>query len=153
MFLCFLSAGVHGTPCVAFQIVDGKCRVLREKWFDTRYGTGGLGLRTSGNLVSSTAQGGEGVMEGVMTGVMIGLIDNGFAKRTHLSRYSLYPLCFYSLSSRNLYCLLYCLLYGHLLWHRPPTSTCRPEEPDRPTSRTNSSPTATCRSFESRAWS
>ena len=50
-------------------------------------------------------------MEGVMMGVMIGLIDNGFAKRTHLSRYSLYPLCFYSLSSRNLYCLLYCLLY------------------------------------------
>ena len=49
---------MHGTPCVAFQIVDGKCRVLREKWFDTRYGTGGLGLRTSGNLVSSTAQGG-----------------------------------------------------------------------------------------------
>ena len=50
-------------------------------------------------------------MEGVMMGVMIGLIDNGFAKRTHLSRYSLYPLCFYSLSSRNLCCLLYCLLY------------------------------------------
>jgi hypothetical protein len=26
------------TPCVAFQIVDGKCHILRERWFNERYG-------------------------------------------------------------------------------------------------------------------
>ena len=41
-----------------------------------------------------------GVMMGVMMGLMKGLL-----------------MCFYSLSSRNLYCLLYCLLYYCLLYY------------------------------------
>lgn len=41
----------HGenNPCVAFQIVDGKCRILRKKWFDVRYGEDDLGNNPSGN--------------------------------------------------------------------------------------------------------
>ena len=41
-----------------------------------------------------------GVMMGLMMGLMKGLL-----------------MCFYSLSSRNLYCLLYCLLYYCLLYY------------------------------------
>ena len=35
-------------PCVAFQIVDGKCRILREKWFNVRY-QDNLGINDKGN--------------------------------------------------------------------------------------------------------
>lgn len=39
----------QNNPCVAFQIVDGKCRILRKKWFDVRYGEDNLGNSPSGN--------------------------------------------------------------------------------------------------------
>ena len=42
-------AGNDNTPCVSFQIVDGKCRILRKKWFDTHYGHPNLGTNPSGN--------------------------------------------------------------------------------------------------------
>ena len=41
------------TPCVAFQIVDGKCRILRERWFTQRYGKANMGNSEAGNQVMS----------------------------------------------------------------------------------------------------
>jgi hypothetical protein len=43
----------QGTPCVAFQIVDGKCRILRQKWFDTRYGPNRI-TTSSGMTITDT---------------------------------------------------------------------------------------------------
>ena len=43
------TTGSQNTPCVAFQIVDGKCRILRKKWFDVRYSQADLGNNPIGN--------------------------------------------------------------------------------------------------------
>ena len=47
--LRWLPSSSENNPCVAFQIVDGKCRILRKKWFDVRYGEDNLGNSPSGN--------------------------------------------------------------------------------------------------------
>jgi len=47
--LRWLPSDGENNPCVAFQIVDGKCRILRKKWFDVRYGEDNLGNNPSGN--------------------------------------------------------------------------------------------------------
>ena len=36
-------------PCVAWQIVDGKCRAVRRRWFDDRFGSTGLGRSAIGD--------------------------------------------------------------------------------------------------------
>ena len=46
-------ADTDGYQCAAFQIVHGKCRILREKYFTTKYGSDGLG-RYSG--IGNTAK-------------------------------------------------------------------------------------------------
>jgi len=43
-------------PCVAYQIADGKCRILRKKWFDKRYGQDNLGNNPSGNKAMSITE-------------------------------------------------------------------------------------------------
>jgi hypothetical protein len=43
-------------PCVAYQIADGKCRILRKKWFDIRYGQNNLGNYPSGNNAMSITE-------------------------------------------------------------------------------------------------
>jgi len=43
-------------PCVSFQIADGKCRILRKKWFDTRYGQDNLGNNPTGNTKMSITE-------------------------------------------------------------------------------------------------
>ena len=50
------NTGNDKTPCVAFQIVDGKCRILRKRWFDLRYGKKSLGNYPSGNNVMTISQ-------------------------------------------------------------------------------------------------
>jgi len=51
---------LHGNninnPCVAFQIVDGKCRILREKWFTIRYGSNNLGNNVKGNKAMTVSE-------------------------------------------------------------------------------------------------
>lgn len=42
------SGGTNDTKCVGFQIVGGKCRIIREKFFADRYGVSGKGYITSG---------------------------------------------------------------------------------------------------------
>jgi len=37
------------TPCVAFQIVDGKCRIIREKFIKDRWGVPNHGTSVNGN--------------------------------------------------------------------------------------------------------
>lgn len=39
---------VVANPCLAWQIVDGKCRILRKEWFD-RYASPGLGRHAPGD--------------------------------------------------------------------------------------------------------
>lgn len=52
-------AGVGGdddrdaNPCLAWQIADGKCHILRQHWFDTKFGSDGLGLHAAGNSAMS----------------------------------------------------------------------------------------------------
>ena len=38
-------------PCLAWQIVDGKCRIMRKEWVDSAYGSTGLGLHAEGDVV------------------------------------------------------------------------------------------------------
>ena len=44
------------TPCVAFQIVDGKCHILRERWFNERYGSENKGTTAGGNKAMSVTE-------------------------------------------------------------------------------------------------
>ena len=43
-------------PCLAWQIVDGKCNILRKKYFDDRYASDGLGLHPKGNVALSVPE-------------------------------------------------------------------------------------------------
>ena len=51
------SGDAQDTPCVAFQIVHGRCQIVREKHFTDRYGAAGLGRYSGvGNGALSVTQ-------------------------------------------------------------------------------------------------
>ena len=43
-------------PCLAWQIVDGKCRILRKEWFESKYGEDGLGRHSTGALAMTVPE-------------------------------------------------------------------------------------------------
>ena len=45
-------SSAQGNPCLAWQVVGGKCRILRQDWFD-RFTSAGLGVTPPGNLAMS----------------------------------------------------------------------------------------------------
>ncbi len=44
------TTGVGSTPCVAFQITAGRCQILRQKWFTTRFADAGKGRYPAGDV-------------------------------------------------------------------------------------------------------
>ena len=44
------TTGPDSTPCVAFQIASGRCQILRQKWFTTRFADADKGRYPAGNV-------------------------------------------------------------------------------------------------------
>lgn len=49
-------ADADGNPCLAWQIHDGKCNILRKQYFDDRFGSANLGLNASGDAAMTVAE-------------------------------------------------------------------------------------------------